>query len=61
MKLVESLATKQELEKVEAASKKEDATLHGRVTEQGKDFNDKLQLLPMQIVTLLRSTGNLRR
>jgi hypothetical protein len=60
MKVVETLATKQELEKVETASKKEDAILHGRITDQAKEFNKSINELPMQIVTLLRNTGAIK-
>ena len=59
--LVESLATKHELEKIEKTSKDEDAILHGRITDQAAEFNKSIQDLPGQIVALLKNTGALRR
>ncbi len=58
--IVETLATKKELQDVECASIEEDKVLHKRITDQDRANNEKFQQLPMQIVTLLRNTGNLR-
>jgi hypothetical protein len=54
--IVETLATKSELQKLED----EDKILHGRITDQGMAFQRSLNDLPGQIVALLRNTGAIK-
>jgi hypothetical protein len=60
VEMVEKLATKAELKEEEYERKKQEGILHKRITEGRKEMDATLRDLPMQIVTLLRNTGNLR-
>lgn len=58
--LVEQFASRREFLDHVRDNDKQRAILHKRMDDCIKDYNEKFQQLPNEIVALLRNTGNLR-
>jgi len=61
VRFVETLATKTDLANSVTKLELEDKVLHKRITDGRNDLDKTLRELPMQIVALLKNTGNLRQ
>jgi uncharacterized protein YpmS len=60
IKLIEQLVSKDDFMAHVRENDRQRGLLHKRLDDAIKDYNEKFQALPNEIVALLRNTGNLR-